>query len=143
MRRILILASVVALIAIPGGFLLWAMFSDQSSFSSRLSSFDDLPETAKDISVYKNANMSGLLLIEFTIPEIDLREYALKHSWGLQEIVHSQPIMSAIKRHKSKTDIYRTISDGLYFESRKENGGGVTVAYDREHQIGYVNRSSR
>jgi len=143
MRLFLILASAAAVVLICGALLLWSMFSDQSSFRSGLHSFGDLPSTAKDISVYKNSNMSGLQLIEFIIPESDLRDYAMQHSWKLQEIDQPQSIMSAVDFHNKNGDIYHIVSTGLFFEQRQGNGGGVTVAYDRARQVAYVNRSSR
>jgi len=143
MRPFLILASVAAVFIFCGAFLLWAMFSDQSSFSAGLSSFEDLPSTAKDISVYKNSNISGLQIMEFTIPESDFRDYAENHSWPLNEISDTQLVMSAMEYHNKKGNYYKEISSGLFFEKRQENGGGVTVAYDRGNQIAYVNRSSR
>ena len=123
--------------------IFWSMFCDHATFSSGLSSYGDLPSTANNISIYKASNISGLLIMVFSIPENDFKDYAESHSWPLKEITEAQSIMSALEYHNKSGNYYKEISNGLYFEKRQENGGGVTLAYDRGRQLAYVNRSSR
>jgi hypothetical protein len=143
MRILNILACLAVATVSLIAFLLWAMFSDQPSFTSGLSTYGDLPEAATDIAVYKNTNLSGLRLMEFTIPERDFRSYAESQGWKMDALSGPQLIISATEFYNKRIDYYREVSDGLFFEDRRPNGGGVTVVFDRQKQLAYVNRSSR
>ena len=134
----------LALIAVASIILLlWAMFADQSTFSSGLSTYGDLPPTATDIAVYENRDIGGLRLIELKISEEQLRSYAESQDWSLREIAGLEHIMSANAFHHDKANSLKTISDGLFFQDRRPNGGGVTIAFNRLNQVAYINSSSK
>ena len=120
----------------------WFMFGDFSSFKTRLDKYKYLPETAKDITVYTNSNITGMFLCDFAIGEKDFRVFAKQQNWEVEEIKSLEELPTAISWHEKKYNGHR-IKDGVIYSNRAANGGGTTVAYDRENGRGYISKSSR
>ena len=140
MKRIV----VVSLCVIVVGVLVlgWAMFGDRASFHTGLDSYEGLPHTASDISIYENKNMSGIFA-DFKIAEHDFVSFAATQHWSLQPISGSASVFQAKAFHEGRSNDKKEVIDGLYYSKRAGNGGGVTVAYDRKDGHGYIDSSSR
>ena len=103
---------------------------------------DWLPPTASNVSYYKSY---GYTAYEFEMSEADFR------CWARFEV---KPITSKVQinrfsymtRDSSALDLNSpderwkrweeagtaTVTDGLYYSERRSNGGGVSLAYDRQ-----------
>ena len=121
----------------------WVMFGDRSSFATGLPNLNGLPKEASDITVYQNKNISGVFLADFRIPEKDLVTFGIAHNWDLRPVSGSVSVFHANAFHERRPNERKEISDGLYYSKRVNNGGGVTVAYDRKEGRAYIDRSSR
>lgn len=136
----------VALGALVGAaivVLLWVMFADHGGFKGGLADYDDLPESAGDIMVYRNRNISGAQFMEFRIPEEDFRAYVEGQGWKLAELSEPTHVLSTRLYQEQGRPAYTAVSRGLVHEARRANGGGITVVFDRDRGVAYVNRSSR
>jgi len=109
---------------------------------------DWLPDSASDVSYYKSYQFTAY---EFDIPEADFVAW----SWhDLKPI--TKPIF--VERYTYRSAPYVMLSpvatqaeidnweeargrhqvfNGLFFQVRRSNGGGVTVVYDRDQGRGY------
>ena len=125
------------------GLLSQAMFADQSAYSEHLAAFEGLPDTAADITVFSNMNITGTVVAEFTIREADFVAWAAAHEWPLTEI--STPIEIGNPRafHEGTPNRRTTVENGLHASLHRENNGGVDIAYDRQNGLGRISRSSR
>lgn len=123
--------------------LAWMMFSDQSSFKTGLDKYTYLPDSAHDITVFTNLNISGVVLCDFKIEEKDFKDFGEKQEWKIEEIKQPKELFLALSFHKKNTNDKHQIKNGLYYSKRASNGGGITVAYDRDNGRGYISKSSR
>jgi hypothetical protein len=121
----------------------WSMFGDHSSFQTGLSHFEGLPPTASDITVYQNRNLSGVLIADFKIAELEFVSFAAEKHWVVQPISGSAFVFQARAFHEGRPNEKKEITDGLYYSRRADNGGGLTAAYDRKDGHAYIDRSSR
>ena len=125
------------------GLLFWAMFGDRSSYQTKLNSHPKLPTTASDITIYQNKNITGNFDADFRISEHDFASFAAEHNWDLQPISEPMSIRHAKACHEGEPNDMKEITNGLYYSKRAANGGGVTMAYDRDSGRGYIDSSSR
>jgi len=119
------------------------MLGDRSSFQTELSSYDRLPQTASDITVYRNANVSGQLVMDFKISEPDFVSFAAKKNWPIQPTTGAQFVFHAWAFHEGRPNERKEIGEGYYYSQRARNGGGITVAFDRKNRRAYIESSSR
>jgi len=144
MKRILIgFLAIALLVLLTLSVLFWISFSDRSSYQSGLPNFEGLPQTASDITIYQNKNISGTLVADFKISESNFVSFAKEKSWVVQPIKNVEYIFQAKAFHEGKFNDKLEIADGLYYSKRAENGGGITVAYDRKSGRGYIESSNR
>ena len=141
MKRIVV--GCVCLIVVCVLVLCWAMFGDRSSFLTGLDSYEGLPYTASDSTIYRNKNMSGVFIADFRISEHDFVSFAAEQHWFLQPISGSVSVFHATAFHEGRPNDKKEIIDGLYYSKRAANGGGVMVVYDRKNGRGYIDSSSR
>src|SRR6266576_2026410 len=69
---------IVCFCLITVGFLAlgWVIFGHRSSFQTGLDTYEGLPQTASDITIYENKNMSGIFIADFKIAEHDFVSFA-------------------------------------------------------------------
>jgi hypothetical protein len=111
-----------------------------------------LPKSASHISYLRSY---GFTAYEFDISESDFRAWS---SWELQPISKPVTVMRYSFTNQADFDTRNTsmaqwdrweekcratVSDGLWYERRRGNGGGVTVAYDRTKGRAYIQTSPR
>lgn len=139
-----IILGLVAVCLAGGAFLTWAMFGDHSSYGEHLTEHNLLPQSASDISFYRNQNISGIFVADFAISEADFMSWA-QQSLDLQPEIISEPqkITDARAFARGEMNTFHIIKHGLYASRRQPNGGGVDLAYNRDNGRGYVDRSSR
>jgi len=112
-----------------------------------------LPSAASNISYYRSYN--------FTAYEFDISESEFKHWIWLDVRAITEPIKVYRYSHmtRGKPDFglnpsfaeleqweatyLARVSDGLYFNNRRSNGGGVTVAFDRTKGRAYFQTNPR
>lgn len=141
MKRII---SIVFLLGLVGILLLsWAMFGDHSSFQTGLKSYEGIPSTASDITVYRNNNISGVFLADFKMIESDFVSYAAENKWAINVISNSELVFYAKAFQEGRPNDKKEIGDGFYYSQHDGNGGGVTVGYDRKEGRAYFERSAR
>ncbi|HBC88189.1 MAG TPA: hypothetical protein DCZ94_14660 [Lentisphaeria bacterium] len=121
----------------------WFMFGDHSSFETGLKKYELLPDSAHDITVFKNPNISGMFLCDFSIDEEGFKDYSEKQKWKVEEIKDLKDLFTAKAFHEGTPNERHKIKNGLYYSKIAANGGGVTVGYDRDNGRGYISRSSR
>jgi hypothetical protein len=144
MKRILPIAlTLLMLIMGVFGLLMWSMFGDQSEFRQGLASHKEIPDTATDITIYTNRNITGDLIADFMISEADFVTWTKNNKWNLQAI--KEPVIIRDARAVAAGDLNgsHSILNGLYMSDRRANGGGIDLAYNRANSRGYVARSSR
>jgi hypothetical protein len=141
MKRVLITVLVLGV----SGFLLlnWLLFGDRSSFQSGLAQYTDLPAAASDITVYQQRNITDQFAADFIITETDFVSFAAENQWALEPITNSARIFYARAFHRGEPNDTKDLTNGLYYSKRAANGGGITVAYDRDGGRGYIERASR
>jgi len=83
----------------------------EPEIGSHLASVDWLPATAADVNYYKRGGFRWIKNYDCIISEPEFLNLAQKEEWSLQE-----------------GETY------YFYENRHENGGGVTVSYDKESQ---------
>ena len=104
-----------------------------------------LPESASNISFYRSYMYTAY---EFDISEQDFSKWTwldvaeistpvtiTRYKTFTTKIpeLSANPTASELLAHQTAYDEQSaTISDGLYYESRRNNGGGVMVCYDRK-----------
>src|SRR4051812_36130966 len=93
----------------------WVMFGDRSSYQPGLSSYVGLPNQASDINVYKNQNISGLLIVDFSIKERDFIPFADEKGWKLKSIEKPESLFYAAAFHEGRANDKKEIRDGLYY----------------------------
>jgi|GEM_PF-6208364 len=125
------------------GFLFWGMFGDRSSFQTKIDSYPNLPTTASDITIYQNRNITGDFVADFKIKEHDFVSFATEHHWDLRSISAPESVFQAIAFHEGEPNNKKEIVNGLFYSRRASNGGGVTIAYDRDAGRGYIESSAR
>ena len=124
-------------------FLGWLMFGDHSSFETRMAKNEFLPASAHDITVFKNPNMSGIFLCDFSIDEKGFKDFSSMQKWAIEEVEVRKEMFTAKAFHAGTPDERHKITNGLYYSKRAPNGGGITVGYDRDNGRGYISSSSR
>ena len=137
----------LCIISIP---LLWigsaSLLNSQPEFVEHSPHEKWLPESARDISYLKSYSYTAY---EFTIEEAEFKKYALENEWDLKEINEEKRIARYLRfaefvgRSSNSSDSYATVKRGLWYEVRLRNGGGISVAYDRDSQRAYIQKSPR
>ncbi len=138
----LLLILVIGAFFLVGGFG-YLMFADRSVFQSGLASYEGLPSSASDISVYRNPNISGYFVADFRIPEADWMAFCSKKGWDLAPIQGARRMPIAASFVNGQKTGSAVIMDGLHFSRLARNGGGVEAAYDRTSGRAYISRSNR
>lgn len=141
MKRIVAIVFVLGLLGVV--LLGWMMFGENASFQTGLSSYEGLPQAASDITVYRNANISGNVVVDFRISEPDFVSFAAEKHWAVQPISGAEFVFHAEAFREGRPNDKKEISDGLYYAQRASNAGGVTAAYDRKDSRAYIQSSSR
>ena len=143
LKRLLFVVTVIACVI---GFLR-AAYVHFSHFETaeNLAHVDWLPESASNVSYYKSYSFTAY---EFDISESDFKRWA---RWNLEEIkepvtVDRYPLLTkrGLAQNPNPADPYlrefdqeyencsAQVSRGLFHEHRRSNGGGVSVAFNRD-----------
>jgi hypothetical protein len=138
-----VLAGIVFLHLAAFGFLGWELFSDQSKYQEHLASFEGLPSTASDITVYTNRNITGTLLAEFTIREDGFSDWAKSLGWDVSEITGTVSIYTPYPYRADDPLRPIPVGSGLYYSKHGSNGAGVDVAFDRSRGRALIFKSNR
>lgn len=132
----------LAVVGICGYLLLtWMLCGNHSSSGEHLASYELLPETASDISFYRNQNFGDIFIADFAISETEFIRWS--NSFKLQPEVIGEPrtIQDARAFSRGNTAGHHIIEHGLYISRRHRNGGGVDLAYNRDNGRGYISKS--
>jgi hypothetical protein len=117
-----------------------------------------LPNAASNVSYYKSY---GFTAYEFDISEAEFRKWARRYE--LNEIGDSPievmryqyvgtyapvrkdnpSLIDDAKFAEWAADVQAEVGNGLYFSERRANGGGVTVAFDRDSRRAYFQSNPR
>jgi hypothetical protein len=112
-----------------------------------------LPDSASNVSYYKSYAFTAY---EFDIPEADFVAWACRdldpirapvkisrysHATAPRDVVGPNTSHEALLAMMARRQA--TVTDGLYFEYRQRNGGGLRMAYDRNNRRAYVQTSPR
>lgn len=119
------------------------MFGDRPSFEEGISKYEGVPSSASDINIFKNENFTGMFLVDFAISEDDFVGFAEEMGWVLEGISGRENIFVAKLYFEEAENPRRAITSGYYFSDRAPNGGGITVAFDRNSGRGYISSSNR
>ena len=103
---------------------------------------------ASDISFYRANDFSGNFTYEFRIGGDDFAVLARERGWQLAPLTEHHSIMrytfflpETDARHQKPLSV--ELDSGMIYESRRPNGGGITVLYDTNASRAYVSQSSR
>jgi hypothetical protein len=113
-----------------------------------LSSVEWLDSRASDISFYRANDFSGNFTYEFQISSEDFAALAKERGWQVAPLAEHRSIMR-YTFFLPETDARRQrplsmeLDSGMIYESRRPNGGGITVLYDTNRSRAYVSQSSR
>ncbi len=122
---------------------LWAMFGRAPYFAAGLASYEGLPPTASDITVFESRDIASIVAVNFRITEADFVAFAEALDLQVAPITSWESIPDAEALHRGDPDFDRAISNGLVCEERAPNGAGVTLVFDRELGRGFLVQSSR
>jgi len=107
-----------------------------------------LDSRASDISYYRANDFSGNFTYDFRIGGDDFAALAKERGWQFAPLTEHRSIMR-YSFFLPETDSRRLkplsvdLDGGLVYESRRPNGGGITVLYDTNTSRAYVSQSSR
>lgn len=129
-------------------FFGWTAFGDRSETGFHCPSVPWLPQSASDISFYRNSNIGNVQAYEFQISRPDFEALARERGWNVKPmkqevsiIRYTQCLPSA---HIQRTEPFHAMSSsGLFYEDRRPNGGGISVLYDDVKSMAYVFSSNR
>ena len=110
-------------------------------YAQNVESVSWLPPTASNVSYYKSYFFTAY---EFNIPEKDFLALAKKKKWHVKAIEEPFPIMRynyIVESSGEEKRVY--ISNGYFFEHRRRDGGGVSVAFDSIENKAYFQSSPR
>jgi hypothetical protein len=113
-----------------------------------LASVEWLDSRASDISFYRANDFSGNFAYEFRIGGDDFATLARERGWQVGPLTEHRNVMR-YTFFLPETDSRRQkpfsveFDSGLFYESRRPNGGGITVLYDTNASRAYVSQSSR
>lgn len=113
-----------------------------------LTSVKWLDARASDISYFRANDFGNNFAYEFRIDLTNFEALAKERSWQLAPLDEPRSIMRytfflpETHPHRLKP-IFAEVERGLFFESRRPNGGGITVLYDTNVFRAYVSQSSR
>jgi hypothetical protein len=143
-----ILSSCVGIPVASVALFSWAAFGDQSETGFHRSSVDWLPETASDISFYRNSNIANILAYEFHISKPDFEALAGERGWRVKPLEQRASVIRYTQclpsGHHQRTEPFAAAaSEGLFFEDRRSNGGGISVLFDGANSMAYVFKSNR
>ena len=134
------------------------------SMGENVAKVDWLPDAASNVSFYKSYSSTAY---EFEIPEEDFVALGQEKKWKLLEIEGNAlrvfTYRSIGKMREKYTDpapefateehiaeyrrqqeiIEPTVTNGLVYQVSGQNGGGITVVYDRTKKRAYVSASPR
>ena len=114
---------------------------------------DWLPDSASNISYYRSYSFTAY---EFDIPEADfiawssrdlkpikapVEVYRYSHATTPADTPHPNASYEELQEMLARR--MATVTDGLYFEYRQQNGGGLRMAYDRSKGRAFVKTSPR
>ena len=109
-----------------------------------------LPNEASNITFYAREGLAMLRIAEGSMSEADFREWADSKGWDLEEKKNSRgsgylrTAFLDLPEHQGLDQLPEDfVRDGLYYENRASNGGGVTVLFDREKERFYYSVASR
>jgi hypothetical protein len=82
------------------------------------------------------------------MPLQDFEAFAKEQGWALKPITSAKLIwrygfFMRINSGQQSGVESATVEHGLFYESRRPNGGGITAVYDSVNSTAYVVRSSR
>lgn len=129
LRRLFLVVTVAGIaLGLICGFVRSLTYIDQGEHVNKVSW---LPTQATNVAYYRSYVFTAF---EFDIPEADFRYWA--RQWDVQPITRPQTILRysfyAHVTHDPAHPQHARLHDGLYYEHRQSNGGGVAVGYDRE-----------
>jgi hypothetical protein len=157
-----IVLSPIILIVLWSGGVAWS--NAHPSMGENVARVDWLPASASNVSFYITHMFRAY---EFDIPEDHFVALAPGRNWKLSEINENGWRVSTYRmgrKMREKYDLpisdlsteaemaeYRraqqimepSVTNGLVYEVRYGNGGGITVVYDRTKQRGYVQSNPR
>ena len=167
LKTILIVVVVIILSPIILGVLLMGGISwsnKHPSIGESLPKVDWLPAAASNVSFYKSYSFTAY---EFDIPEEGFVTLGQERSWDLSEIGDtgcrvwtyrmggemkaqttalrldlSAEARVAEKRRQQEIN-EPTVTNGLAYQVRQPNGGGITAVYDRTKKRAYVQTNPR
>jgi hypothetical protein len=94
-----------------------------------------LPSTARDVQFYSSTDPRGAFrVIVFKIDEAGFRTIYREHALVEISPDHPQPYVERIRSFTPWRVTDATATHGLSFESYQENGGGLTLVFDRDRQ---------
>jgi hypothetical protein len=107
-----------------------------------------LDSRASDISYYRANDFGGAFAYEFRITLTDFKALARERGWQITPFDAHRSTMrytfflpeTDARREKP---LFAEVERGILFESRRPNGGGITVLYDTNALRAYVFQSSR
>ncbi len=154
------------LFVLPGScgvLFLWAV-TRPAEVGVNISSVSWLPKEASDVSYYKTYVLTAY---EFSISEDGFEKWAARYGEAkeiesvvrvarfsyMESLSFPEPLPmgaseSEWERHeaeRARLEVLRSIAitDGLVFEIRESDGGGLTVAYDRDYGRAYFESNPR
>ena len=141
MKRLIIIVLALSVAAVV--LLGWSMFGDRSSFQTGLKQYENLPNTASDITIYQNRNISGTFVADFKIYEPDFILFARKKGCEVQAISSPTYVCQAKAFQEGKPNDRKEVTNGLFYSQRAANGGEISLTYDRGSGRAYIESSSR
>jgi hypothetical protein len=148
-RWLLVFGTAIATILF--GLLAILAFSiaySRPELGTELNSVEWLDSRATDISFYRANDFSGALAYEFSIRDEDFTALAHEQNWHTVPTIGQRNVMRYMfflpeKDARRTSQLFAEVENGLFFESRRPNGCGITVLYDTNASRAYVFQSSR
>lgn len=132
------------------GFALLAWFPSEPvvEMGFHRATLEDLPSTASDISFYRDQGFGGTFLCEFKISKSNFEALAGTRGWIVIPLSEEKSVprytYALPEGHSAKLPPYHVkVSDGLFFEKRQPNNGGISVLFDESQSTAYIFWSHR
>jgi hypothetical protein len=130
------------------GFWAFGLAYSRPESGVALASVGWLDSRASDISYYRANDFSGNFVYEFRMSRMDFAALARERGWPLAPLVEHRTILRYTfflpeTDSRRQKPFFIELDGGMFYESRRPNGGGITVLYDTNASRAYVFQSSR
>ncbi|QJE97392.1 hypothetical protein [Luteolibacter luteus] len=142
-KRLAVGCLIMLLAGGPGlGFIGWMIFGNHSRYVTGAKDHEFADPSAGPIDYYENRNISGLQVVTYAVAEDEFKPFAERHGWKL-EWKPEGAIIPTPAACAAGDFSFKPLGPCWYYEDRRSNGGGISVAFVPGSSRAYIYKTSR